>query len=114
MNLDEHLRHIYDEHYPGLAADGTAPHPLEWLRVGYYRGLKDGQKVRTEAAELAVASREKTIRDAGYASGLAYAAWVASNVPGEAPTPAGVKESILEALEAAAKGARIRAEAVQG
>ena len=120
MTIDEHITDLWSKVYDGCdpaVEDNPRKYSLGWFSAGYHAGMKDGQKISAEAVDIATVKREKQIREAGYAHGLAYAAWIAASTRFDIAAARGhhdaariAHDAILTALRAAEEIARERAQ----
>ena len=119
MTLDEHIIEVWKTKYDGMDPAVMASNPahlgLEWLKVGFHAGNEFGQKAAHEAHALSQKAREEQIRNAGFAHGMAYAAYAASTTVLSFPEETNpyrsialAQDAIVGVLEAAARLAKDR------
>jgi len=80
VTLEEHIRRCYSHDLPDAKTIDSAEEALIVYRSGYLEGLKDGQHICGETAELRTENLAQLNFDRGYAQGLSYAAFGASHV----------------------------------
>lgn len=118
MMLEERITVKWQQTYEGCdpAVEGNPrKYSHGWFRAGYMAGLEDARDIKAQVLDQGQIRREKQIRDAGYAQGIAYAAWVTASAQYELGDGLSVhqaariaQEAILTALRAVEELARER------
>lgn len=80
MTLEEHIRRCYSHDLPDASTIDSAEEALVVYRSGYLEGLKDGQHINGEVDDLKARMHSGQEFNRGYAQGISYSAFGASNV----------------------------------